>query len=171
MVEFKQADMNTERMRRLADSMKGGGRAEARQNILRQRVGATDAARGILQLPNVFGSVSPAADNRDIGLGDLRRGSTMSALERTAALLGHLEAGIASGSLAAAACGGIEHFDAVPLAAPDSIFGVKQAFKADSSPKKLNLSVGAYRTEEGAPYVLKVVKKVCSSAPCTRTIV
>jgi hypothetical protein len=32
-------------------------------------------------------------------------------------------------------------------------------FKADPSPSKLNLGVGAYRDEEGQPYVLSAVKK------------
>lgn len=37
-----------------------------------------------------------------------------------------------------------------------------EAFKRDDSPDKLNLGVGAYRTEELKPYMLEVVKKVCS---------
>lgn len=40
----------------------------------------------------------------------------------------------------------------------DSFSGVTEAFKADSSPKKINLGVGAYRDENGAPYVLPSVK-------------
>lgn len=51
-------------------------------------------------------------------------------------------------------------FDAITMAPPDPILGVSEAFKADTSDKKLNLGVGAYRTEELQPYVLKVVKKV-----------
>lgn len=47
----------------------------------------------------------------------------------------------------------------VPQAPPDAILGVTEAFKADKSPKKLNLGVGAYRTEEGRPVVLDVVKE------------
>ena len=43
----------------------------------------------------------------------------------------------------------------------DPILGVSEAFKADKSELKLNLGVGAYRTEEIKPYVLNVVKKVC----------
>jgi aspartate/tyrosine/aromatic aminotransferase len=50
-------------------------------------------------------------------------------------------------------------FDATPVAPPDIIFGVLQQFKADPSPKKVNLSVGAYRTDEGQPYVLKAVRQ------------
>lgn len=35
-----------------------------------------------------------------------------------------------------------------------------EAFKKETSPEKLNLGVGAYRTEELQPYVLEVVQKV-----------
>lgn len=48
----------------------------------------------------------------------------------------------------------------VPQAPPDPILGISEAFKASDSPDKLNLGVGAYRTEELKPYVLDVVKKV-----------
>ena len=50
--------------------------------------------------------------------------------------------------------------DSVPQAPPDPILGVSEAFKADNHELKLNLGVGAYRTEEIQPYVLNVVKKV-----------
>ena len=48
----------------------------------------------------------------------------------------------------------------VEMAPPDPILGVSEAFRASTSPNKLNLGVGAYRTEELKPYVLNVVKKV-----------
>ena len=50
----------------------------------------------------------------------------------------------------------------------DPILGVSEAFRADKSELKLNLGVGAYRTEEIKPYVLNVVKKVgrVCSADC-----
>lgn len=38
--------------------------------------------------------------------------------------------------------------------------GISEAFKADKDPKKINLGVGAYRDENGKPYVLNAVKKV-----------
>ena len=38
--------------------------------------------------------------------------------------------------------------------------GFQKPFKADKNDLKLNLGVGAYRTEELQPYVLNVVKKV-----------
>jgi aspartate/tyrosine/aromatic aminotransferase len=51
-------------------------------------------------------------------------------------------------------------FEGVTMAPPDPILGVSEAFKADTHENKLNLGVGAYRTEELQPYVLNVVKKV-----------
>ena len=50
-------------------------------------------------------------------------------------------------------------FQEVEQAPPDPILGVTEAFKKDSSPDKLNLGVGAYRTENLEPLVLDVVKK------------
>ncbi|CAL5221184.1 g3330 [Coccomyxa viridis] len=47
----------------------------------------------------------------------------------------------------------------IPQGPPDAILGVSEAFKKDQSSQKINLGVGAYRTEEGKPLVLNVVKK------------
>lgn len=47
----------------------------------------------------------------------------------------------------------------VPAGPPDPILGITEAFKADTSPKKVNLGVGAYRDENGKPYVLASVRK------------
>lgn len=49
--------------------------------------------------------------------------------------------------------------DAVEQAPPDPILGVTEAFKKCTAPTKLNLGVGAYRTEDLQPYVLRVVRK------------
>lgn len=51
-------------------------------------------------------------------------------------------------------------WSAVPLGPPDAILGITEAFKADSAGEKINLGVGAYRDEEGKPYVLNCVRKV-----------
>lgn len=48
----------------------------------------------------------------------------------------------------------------VEAAPADPILGVTEAFLKDTSPDKLNLGVGAFRTDELQPYVLKVVKEV-----------
>lgn len=54
----------------------------------------------------------------------------------------------------------VSRFDDITMAPPDPILGVSEAFRADTNEMKLNLGVGAYRTEEIQPYVLNVVKKV-----------
>lgn len=43
---------------------------------------------------------------------------------------------------------------------PDAILGVTEAFKRDQNPKKINLGVGAYRDDNGKPFVLPSVLKV-----------
>ncbi|KAK8544772.1 hypothetical protein V6N13_045849 [Hibiscus sabdariffa] len=53
----------------------------------------------------------------------------------------------------------VSRFEGITMAPPDPILGVSEAFKADNHELKLNLGVGAYRTEELQPYVLNVVKK------------
>lgn len=42
---------------------------------------------------------------------------------------------------------------------PDAILGVTEAYKKDTNPKKINLGAGAYRDDDGKPYVLPCVKK------------
>ena len=42
---------------------------------------------------------------------------------------------------------------------PDPILGVTEAFKRDTNPKKINLGVGAYRDDNGKPFVLPCVKE------------
>ncbi len=51
-------------------------------------------------------------------------------------------------------------FAKVPMAPPDPIIGVGLAFQADTDNRKVNLGVGAYRDDNGKPYVFNVVKKV-----------
>lgn len=65
---------------------------------------------------------------------------------------------LTAGGSSAAGRGG-SNWDHVPQAPPDPIIGISEAFRASSDPRKLNLGVGAYRTEEGQPLVLDVVKK------------
>lgn len=47
----------------------------------------------------------------------------------------------------------------VEMGPPDPILGVTEAFKKDTNPKKMNLGVGAYRDDNGKPYVLSSVRK------------
>lgn len=48
----------------------------------------------------------------------------------------------------------------VPLGPADPILGVAAQFKLDTDPKKVNLSIGAYRDNAGKPVVLNTVRKV-----------
>ncbi|KAK3041690.1 hypothetical protein RJ639_001500 [Escallonia herrerae] len=50
-------------------------------------------------------------------------------------------------------------FSHVVQAPEDPILGVTVAYNKDPNPIKLNLGVGAYRTEEGKPLVLNVVRR------------
>lgn len=51
-------------------------------------------------------------------------------------------------------------FDNVPLATPVAVFKLVADYQQDVDSRKVNLSAGAYRTDEGQPWVLPVVKKV-----------
>ncbi|KAI5393753.1 aspartate aminotransferase P2, mitochondrial isoform X1 [Lathyrus oleraceus] len=64
-----------------------------------------------------------------------------------------------SGRISMVATVNVSRFEGIPMAPADPILGVSEAFRADTSDAKLNLGVGAYRTEELQPYVLNVVKK------------
>jgi len=47
----------------------------------------------------------------------------------------------------------------VKLGPPDPILGITEAFNKDTHPKKINLGVGAYRDDNGKPFVLSCVKE------------
>ena len=60
----------------------------------------------------------------------------------------------------AAAKFGVNNFVHVPLAPADPILSLTTGFKNDKDPKKVNLGVGAYRDNNGKPYIFPIVKKV-----------
>ena len=45
------------------------------------------------------------------------------------------------------------------MAPADSILKLSVQYKEDTNPKKVNLGIGAYRDENGKPYVFPVVQK------------
>lgn len=51
-------------------------------------------------------------------------------------------------------------FAELAVAPVDPILGTSLAYNADRDPRKINLGIGAYRTEEGKPYVLPIVRAV-----------
>uniref|UniRef100_A0A3B4V7G8 Aspartate aminotransferase n=1 Tax=Seriola dumerili TaxID=41447 RepID=A0A3B4V7G8_SERDU len=53
----------------------------------------------------------------------------------------------------------ISWWGGVQMGPPDPILGVTEAFKKDTNPKKMNLGVGAYRDDQGKPFVLSCVRK------------
>lgn len=48
----------------------------------------------------------------------------------------------------------------VPMGPPDVILGISEAYKRDTNSNKVNLGVGAYRDDDGKPFILPSVKKV-----------
>lgn len=50
-------------------------------------------------------------------------------------------------------------FSQVPLAPPDPILGLTEAFLSDQNPRKVNLGVGVYQNAEGKVPVLRVVRE------------
>lgn len=56
-------------------------------------------------------------------------------------------------------CARLAKWNDVPLAPPDKILGISEAFIKDLNPKKINLGVGAYRDGKGKPIVFPSVKK------------
>ena len=49
-------------------------------------------------------------------------------------------------------------FSYIPLSPPDVIFGLLDIYNNDPDANKVNLTIGAYRTDEGEPWVLPIVK-------------
>ncbi len=49
-------------------------------------------------------------------------------------------------------------FDSIPMAAPDAILGISEAFAADPRAEKMNLSVGVYKDASGVTPIMKCVK-------------
>ncbi|XP_024023862.1 aspartate aminotransferase 3, chloroplastic-like isoform X2 [Morus notabilis] len=50
-------------------------------------------------------------------------------------------------------------FSHLPLVPDPAIYAVMTAYAKDSSPLKLNLGVGVYRSEDGKPFILDVVRR------------
>lgn len=61
-------------------------------------------------------------------------------------------------ALSAVSTRAISWWSHVEMGPPDPILGVTEAFKRDTNPNKINLGVGAYRDDNGKPFVLPSVK-------------
>ena len=56
------------------------------------------------------------------------------------------------------------------MAPVDPILGLTTGFKNDKNPKKVNLGVGAYRDNDGKPYVFPVVRKAEAAIVADKTL-
>lgn len=61
-------------------------------------------------------------------------------------------------------------FKHVQLKPPDAILNLTTGFKADKDPRKVNLGVGAYRDNDGKPYVFPIVRKVEAEIVANKTL-
>ena len=59
-----------------------------------------------------------------------------------------------------AVAGHFPNFAHVKQAPADPILSLTTGFKADKDPRKVNLGVGAYRDDNGKPFVFPIVRKV-----------
>ena len=55
--------------------------------------------------------------------------------------------------------GAVSRFAATPKGPEDAILGVTIAYNNDTNPNKINLGVGAYRDDNGVPFVLSAVRE------------
>lgn len=53
----------------------------------------------------------------------------------------------------------LSHWTHIPMGPPDAIIGLTEAYLADDFPQKVNVGVGAYRGDDGKPYVLPCVRE------------
>lgn len=75
-------------------------------------------------------------------------------MQRVNRIVGHLPS-VNNKSIGASPCAFTDDIKAAP---PDAILGIKTLYLASKDPRKVNVSVGAYRTEQGKPFVLQCVK-------------
>lgn len=61
----------------------------------------------------------------------------------------------------------LSHVTAAP---PDAILNLTTGFKSDTNPNKVNLGVGAYRDNNGKPYVFPVVRKAEEMIVANKTL-
>ena len=61
-------------------------------------------------------------------------------------------------------------FKHVVAAPADPILSLTTGFLADKNPKKCNLEVGAYRDDDGKPYVFPVVRKAEAAIVADKTL-
>jgi len=66
---------------------------------------------------------------------------------------------LSSSSTNSSNSGVINLWNAYEMGPPDPIIGLNEAYALDSSPFKINVGVGAYRDDDGMPYILPCVRE------------
>ncbi|CAJ0571435.1 unnamed protein product, partial [Mesorhabditis spiculigera] len=61
-------------------------------------------------------------------------------------------------------------FDGIPMAAPIEVFHMNNLYLQETDPNKVNLTIGAYRTEEAKPWVLPVVRTAEAALAADQTL-
>ena len=51
-------------------------------------------------------------------------------------------------------------FEKITIAPVDPILGINQLYNKNTDLKKINLSIGTYRTDDGKSYILPIVRKI-----------
>eukprot|EP00980_Cylindrotheca_fusiformis_P004385 scaffold925_cov129-Cylindrotheca_fusiformis.AAC.38 len=85
----------------------------------------------------------------------------MKAINETLSVLLFLSSALLAASFpveAATAKGSLSTWDNVEMGPPDAILGIAQNFRASEDKRKVNVCVGAYRDENGLPWVLPSVR-------------
>lgn len=67
------------------------------------------------------------------------------------------------GSLGNSISGGESRFLSLTQLPLDSVFALDAAFRSDNDVRKVNLGIGAYRDDDGEPWLLTSVKEVRTS--------
>merc|ERR1719175_427207 len=78
---------------------------------------------------------------------------------RVVDLIGYMQGVDGKSGGASSSCDSQSWFSGVQGAPPIEVFELGRRFTADPHPKKVSLGVGAYRTDEGKPWILPCVKK------------
>jgi aspartate/tyrosine/aromatic aminotransferase len=76
-------------------------------------------------------------------------------MNRASRLLGHLTVEQSS-QVSVEDCAFMDNIEEAPM---DAILGMNLLFQKDTDPRKVNVGIGAYRTDENKPFVLSCVKK------------
>ncbi|KAL5601377.1 uncharacterized protein BROUX77_005626 [Berkeleyomyces rouxiae] len=101
-------------------------------------------------------SAAPASSSFSFSSSSHSPSLSASAAQRLRSISSHMAS---SAPAAAVSTASVFSAELVPQAPEDALFGLMRNYRADTSPNKVDLGIGAYRDENAKPWVLPVVKK------------